>query len=151
MLEKKLNEAFLNSYKNKEETAVNVLRMLKTAILNKKIEKKLAKEELLSDEEVIAVLKSELKKRNDSFSAYQSAGRNDLAEIEKKEMDLISGFLPEQLSDEQVREAVDEVIKELGNPGVSGFGKIMPEVMKRTKGSADGSQVSRIVKEQLSK
>jgi uncharacterized protein len=151
MLEHKINEAFLSSYKNKEEIAINVLRMLKTSILNKKIEKKLPKEESLSDEEIITVLKSELKKRNDSLEAYQSAGRNDLAEIEKKEIEFISGFLPQQLSDEQVNEIFNEVIKELGNPGPSGFGKIMSEVMKRTNGSADGNQVSRIVKEGLNK
>jgi uncharacterized protein len=151
MLEKKINEEFLISYKNKNELEVNVLRMIKTVILNKKIEKKLPKEEVLSDEEIIAVLKSELKKRTDSFSAYTAGNRNDLAEVEKNEMAIISRFLPEQLTDEQVRQVVNTVIAEIGNPGASGFGKLMAEVMKRTKGSADGNQVSKIVKEQLSK
>lgn len=151
MLEQKINEEFLLSYKNKNELEVNVLRMIKTAILNKKIEQKLAKEDLLDDAEVIAVLKSELKKRTDSFESYTAGNRNDLAEVEKNEMAIISRFLPEQLTDEQVKEIVNAVITELGNPGASGFGKIMAEVMKRTKGSADGNQVSKIVKEQLSK
>ena len=74
-----------------------------------------------------------------------------MAVKEESELAIIKKFLPEQLSDEQLRGLVAEVISEIGNPGPSGFGKIMGAVMAKTKGAADGNAVSRVVKEELSK
>ncbi|MFA5020474.1 MAG: GatB/YqeY domain-containing protein [Patescibacteria group bacterium] len=151
MLESQINSAFLEAYKAKDEALVSTLRMLKSAILNKKIEKSLPKEEILADDEVMAVLKSEAKKRADSVESYRAAGREDLAQKEEAEIIIIKKFLPEQLSEEAVRELVVAVIAESGNPGPSGFGKIMSAVMARAKGAADGAAVSKAVKEELGK
>ena len=150
MLEQQVGQAFLEAYKAKDEKTVGTLRMIKAAILNKKIEKKMAKEDLLPDDDVIAVLKSEVKKRLDSVESYKAGNRADLAEIEQGEVEVISKFLPEQLSEDKVRELVKEVLAEAGNPGPSDFGKIMGLVVAKAKGAADGSVVSKIVKEELS-
>lgn len=149
MLEKQINDAFIEAYKAKEESKVGTLRMIKSALANKKIEKLIAKEDLLEDGEVLAILKSEVKKRLDSITAYQAGNRPELAAIEKQEIEIISGFLPEQLSEEKVRELVKEAIAEQGNPGPSGFGKIMGAVLEKAQGRTDGSLVSKIVKEEL--
>ncbi|MFA6594090.1 MAG: GatB/YqeY domain-containing protein [Candidatus Buchananbacteria bacterium] len=151
MLDQQINEAFLTAYKAKNESLVSTLRLLKSAIANKKIEKLIPKEEPLSDEDVLAVLKSEVKKRQDSIVSYKQGNREELAAKEQAEIDLIAKFLPEQLSEDQVRELVKKVIAEQGNPGPAGFGKIMGAVMAAAKGAADGTVVSRIVKEELGK
>lgn len=151
MLEKQISQAFLEAYKNKESETVETLRMVKAALINRKVDKLLSKDDELPDEEVIAVLKTEAKKRQDSIESYRQGDREDLAVKEESEMVIIKKFLPEQLSDEQLRGLVAEVISEVGNPGPSGFGKVMGAVMAKTKGAADGNAVSRIVKEELSK
>jgi len=151
MLESQINSAFLEAYKAKDEALVSTLRMLKSAILNKKIEKSLPKEEILGDDEAMAVLKSEAKKRADSVESYRAAGREELAQKEEAEIGIIKKFLPEQLSEAAVRELAAAVIAESGNPGPSGFGKIMSAVMARAKGAADGATVSKVVKEELGK
>lgn len=150
MLEQQIGQAFLEAYKAKDEKTVGTLRMLKSAILNKKIEKMIAKESELPDDDVMAVLKSEVKKRLDSVESYKAGNRADLAEIEQGEVAIISKFLPEQLSEDKVRELVKSVLAEAGNPGPAGFGKIMGLVIAKAKGAADGSVVSKIVKEELS-
>lgn len=151
MLDQQINEAFMAAYKAKDEAATSTLRLLKSAIANKKIEKLIAKEELLPDAEVIAVLKSEVKKRLDSITSYKEGGRAELAEKEQTEIDLINKFLPAQMSEEQVKELVAKIIAEQGNPGPSGFGKIMSAVMAAAAGAADGTIVSKVVKEELAK
>lgn len=151
MLDTQINQAFLEAYKAKNEELVSTLRMLKSAILNKKIEKKMSKEEALPDEEIISVLKSEAKKRADSVEAYRSAGREELATKEEAEINIIKQFLPEQLSEEAVREIVKSVLAEIGEVGPAGFGKIMGSVMAKTNGAADGAIVTKVVKEELAK
>ena len=151
MLDQQISEAFMAAYKAKDEQTVSTLRLLKSAIANKKIEKLLAKEDLLPDAEVLAVLKSEVKKRQDSIASYQQGGRPELAAKEQIEIDLISKFLPAQMSEDQVRELAIKVIAEQGNPGPAGFGKIMGAVMAAAAGAADGTVVSKVVKEELGK
>lgn len=151
MLEQQISQAFLEAYKAKDSLVVEVLRMIKSSLINKKVEKTLSKDEPLPDEEVLAVLKSEVKKRLDSVEAYQAGGREQLALKEQQEIEIISKFLPEQLAEEKVRELVLEAISEMGNPGPSGFGKIMGLVMTKAKGATDGAVVSRLVKEELAK
>lgn len=150
-LEQQISQAFLEAYKAKNTQEISVLRMLKTALANKKIEKLISKDDFLPDIEALAVLKSELKKRLDSVSAYQSANKQESADQEQWEADFIAKFLPEQLSEEKIRELVKETLAELGNPPASDFGKVMSAVMTKANGSADGSIVSKLVKEEISK
>lgn len=151
MLESQINSAFMDAYKAKDDELVGTLRMLKSALLNKKIEKSMAKDEMLSDEDAIALLKSEAKKRADSMETYRSAGREELAAKEESEIAIIKKFLPEQMDEDAVRKLVQEAVAEAGNPGPSGFGKIMGSVIAKAKGAADGAIVSKIVKEELGK
>jgi len=151
MLESQISAAFMEAYKAKNEELVSTLRMLKSAILNKKIEKTMAKDDMMADDEVIALLKSEAKKRADSFESYKAAGRDDLAAKEESEIAIIKKFLPEQMGEDAVRALAQEVIAELGNLGPSGFGKIMGAVIAKAKGAADGAVVSKVVKEELGK
>ena len=150
-LQQTIEEKFLVAFKAKQAEEVSTLRMLKSALLNKKIEKRLAKEDALPDEEVIAMVKSEIKKRLDSIEAYTQGNRNDLAAKEQKEIEILSQFVPEQMSEEKLKELVAEVIKELGASNQSEFGKVMGAVMAKAKGQADGTAVAKAVKETLGK
>jgi len=148
MLQQDIAAKFLEAYKSKDEIRVSVLRLLKSALANKMIEKKMAKDAVLADEEVIAAIKSEVKKRQDSIESYKQGGREDLADKEAEEAKILSEFLPEQLSEEQVREIVKAAIAELG-AGAGDFGKVMGAAMAKTKGQSDGAVVSKLVKEEL--
>ena len=148
MLQQDIAAKYLEAYKSKDEIRISVLRLLKSALANKMIEKKMAKDAVLADDEVIAAIKSEMKKRQDSVESYKQGGREDLAAKEAEEAKILAEFLPEQMSEDQVREIVKAVIAELG--AVAGdFGKVMGAVMARTKGQSDGTVVSKLVKEEL--
>ena len=149
-LQKQLADDFIKAIKEKDQIVVLVLRMLKAAIQNKKIEKKISKNDALSDTDIVAIIKSEIKKRNDSITDYQAGGREDLAAKERAEAVILKKYLPEQMSDEQVREVVQEVITAVGAGGAGDFGKVMGAVMAKTNGQADGQLVAKIVKEELS-
>src|SRR3989339_622963 len=103
------------------------------------------KQAALNDEEVMAVLRRELKKRQDSILAFSSAGRNDLADQEKAEAEIINAYLPALMAETDVARIVDAVIAS----GVNGFGLVMKEVMAQTKGQADGQLVQKLVKAKL--
>lgn len=150
-LVKKINEDFLTAYKSKQTTEVSTLRMLKSTLTNKEIEKKIPKEQGLSDEEVVAIIKTEIKKRKDSIVAYDEANRTDLSAQEEKEKVILEKYLPAQMSEDQVREAVVAVLKNIEVTGPADFGKVMGAVMAATKNQADGQVVSKIVKEELEK
>lgn len=126
----------------------DVLRMLSSALKNAEIEKK-KKEEGLNDQEVLEVVKRSIKQRKDSIEQYEKGGRADLAEKEKKEVELLSIYLPEQMSENKVREEIRKVIAETGASSQKDFGKVMGMSMKRLSGQADGDLVKKIVEEEL--
>lgn len=144
---KEIDQAFLVAMKEKREPDLSVLRMLRAALKNKAIE--LKKE--LDDNELISVIKSEIKKRKESIETYSSAGRQDLAERESSEMKVLEKYLPAQLSEDDILAKVEEVLSEASDEEKSNFGVVMKKVMAATQGAADGSVVSRIVKEVLQK
>lgn len=133
---------FKNALKEQHALKLSVLRMLKSALKNEAIAKKQAE---LNDEEVIAVLRRELKKRQDSILAFESAGRHDLADQEKAEAELIDAYLPALMSEADISKIVDVVVAS----GINGFGLVMKEVMAQTKGQADGQIVQKLVKAKL--
>lgn len=147
----------------KDQLKVSVLRMLMAAVFNKEKEKraKLSKEEEnmkkieelseLTDEETLAVVSSELKKRKDSIEQYQKGNRPDLVDQEKKELAILKDYLPEQMPEEEIRKTVKQKIEELGVSGPQETGKVMGAVMPQLKGKADGNVVSKIVQEELKK
>jgi uncharacterized protein YqeY len=150
MLLEKINQDFKKALAEKDEVKVSTLRMLKTAIHNLEIELRPKKKEL-TDELILEVISREIKRRKEAIEAYEKGNRLDLAKKEKKELEILSLYLPEQLSDDKIREIVRAKIAELGASSLQDFGKVMGVVTKETKGKAEGSKVAAIVKEELNK
>lgn len=126
----------------------DTLRMLDAMIKNTEIEK-LKKEEGLSDAEVVEVLSRAVKQRRDSVEQFEKGGRADLADKEKKEIEIISAYLPEQLGEDKIREIIKEVIAQTGAAGKADIGKVMGQAMGRLKGQADGNAVKKVAEELL--
>ncbi len=126
---------------------VGLFRMLISAINNKEIERKgQGKEGPMTDEEIVQLLTSENKKRKESAEVYLQGNRADLADKEKKEMEIIGQFLPKLMSAEETEKAVLEI---LSRSGAKDIGSAMKEVMKELRGKADGALVGEIVKKKL--
>jgi len=150
MLKENLQKDLNNFLKEKNQTGVNTVRLLLAAILLKEKEKKYkTKEETLTDEEVLEVIFSEAKKRKESIVEFEKGGRNDLVAKEKAELEILQKYLPEQLSDEELRKIVKEAVEKVGAKDMKDIGKIMGQVMSKVKGKADGSRVNIIAKELL--
>ncbi len=141
-LEAELNQA----QKDKNELVLLTLRQIKTALINAEIAKK---REKLMPEEVLKVLKSEVKKRKDAIELYKRGNRAELAAKEEKEIAIISEYLPPELGEDEIRSKIKIIIDAAGVKGEADMGKIMGQVMKEFKGQADGTVVNRIVKEEL--
>ena len=142
-----LEQDLIKALKERREEIVSVLRMLKSVIKNKEIEKK----GKLNDEDILDIIGKEAKKRKESAQAFKDGGRNDLAEKELRENDILTKYLPEQISEDELRKIVKEVVSKMGANSPADMGKVMSQVMPQTKGRADGAMISRIVKEELNK
>jgi len=132
----------------KDALRVSVLRMVVAAILNKEKEKG-SDADGLTDEIVLEIVSSEAKKRKDSIEQYEKGGRSDLAEKEKEELEILSEYLPEQMSEEEIRKIVKEKISQLGAAGPQDMGKVMGALMSDLKNKADGVIVKKIVEDEL--
>ena len=152
-LREKIQQDLNEALKKKEEIIFSTLRMLLAAVLNKGKEKryklKEEKDIQLTDEELIEVISSEVKKRKEAILAYQQGERKDLAEKEKKEAEILQKYLPEQLSEEEIKKLVKVAIEKVEAKEQKDIGRVMQELAPQTKGRADGSSVSKIVKELL--
>lgn len=133
--------------KSGDKVSLSVLRILNSEIKNKEIEKGSP----LPDDAVLGVILSQVKKRRDSIEAYEKGGRPELADQEKLEVDILSKYLPEQMSEEEVKAYVKEAIRNAGASGPSDLGKVMGTLVPKLKGKADNALVSKIVKEELGK
>jgi len=136
--------------KNKEKDRLRVLRSLKSKLLEREISERKEGEASLSDEQSIEVLMKAAKQRKESIEQFEKGDRADLAESEKKELQLIESYLPEMLSEDEVRDVAREKIDELGAEDMSDMGQVMGALMQELKGKAEGSIVSKVVKEELS-
>jgi uncharacterized protein YqeY len=162
-LKKKILEELNRAIKERKELEVSTLRQLSAAILNKEKEKRfklnrekpdlsgveLEKESQLTDEEVVEVISSEAKKRKESILEFEKGKREELAEKEKGELEILQRYLPEQLSEEEIKGMVKEAVEKVGAKEIKDMGKVMAELMPRVKGKADGNLVSKIVRESL--
>lgn len=147
MLKEKLTADLKEAMKRHDQNVVSVLRMMLSALKNKEIEKRV---EALLEDEMLQVLTTEARKRKESITSYQQGGRSDLAEIEKRELGIIKAYLPEEASEDEIRQAVKEVIAGMGaSADAKAMGKVMGAVMGRFKGRADGTAVQNIVKKEL--
>jgi len=145
-LEIKIKEDLKAAMLAREELVLSALRMLLSSIQNKEISLRKGGEAELDDEQILAVIKTEVKKRKDSIEAYTVGGRDDLAKKEADEITVLEKYLPAQMSDEELARIVQEVIVATEDKN---FGKIMGQVMEKTKGQADGQRVSALVKKAL--
>ena len=145
-----LNDRIMNdlkeAMKNKDSFKLSVIRMVKGAIQLEKINKK----RNLNDEEVIDVISKQIKLRKDSINEFEKAGRNDLADTTKKEVEVLNEYMPEQLSSEEVNKIIDEAFAKVNPTSQKDMGLIMKEVTPKVKGKADMGEVSKIIKEKLS-
>ena len=145
-----LNDRRMNdlkdAMKNKDSFKLSVIRMVKGAIQIEKINKKRD----LNDEEVIDVISKQIKLRKDSINEFEKAGRNDLADTTKKEVEVLNEYMPEQLSSEEVNKIIDEAFAKVNPTSQKDMGLIMKEVTPKVKGKADMGEVSKIIKEKLS-
>ncbi len=144
-LSEKLSSDMKSAMKSKETVKLSVIRMVRSEVKYREIDKG----ESLTDDEIMALLNSFMKKGRDSFEQFTKGGREELAAKEKEELEIIQSYLPEQLSEDEVAALVKETISETGASGPKEFGVVMKTVMAKTKGKADGKVVSGLVKKLL--
>jgi hypothetical protein len=172
LLKQNIKSNTIEALKLGDQFLVGTLRMLLASITTKEKEKRykiskekpkateeiLSKESELTDEQIIDVIASEIKKRKDAIVLYEKGNRPELADREKKEIEILKKYLPEQLSEDAIKKLVQESITkvkaEMKDPSASSgqaMGKVMADLNPKVKGKADGGEVSKIVKELLSK
>jgi len=147
-LELKITTALKEAMKSKNQMALTALRAVKSAILLHKTQKSSVGE--LSNEDEMKILQKLVKQRKDSAAIYTGQGRNDLADPELKEAELIQQFLPKALSEDEVKEVIKSIIDETGAEGMKDMGKVMGMSTNKLIGKADGKMISTIVREFLS-
>ena len=140
-----LKEATISSMKKGEKEATTTLRMFSAEIKKEEIEKKAE----LTNEETISIVQKMIKQRKDSFSQFEQAGRDELAEKEAREISILEKFLPEQLSEEEILQEVNQAIAESGAESMQDMGKEMGLLKNKLSGKADMGLVSIKVKESL--
>jgi len=139
-LKEQLQEDLKTALKNKATLKLSVIRLAKAAVTNLEI----ARGHELSDAEVIEVLAKEAKQRQDSIPEYEKAGRPDLVESLKEELKIIRSYLPDQLTEDELRKIIQATITAVGATGKKDLGKVMSALMSQVKGRADGKTVNRI-------
>jgi uncharacterized protein YqeY len=142
----RLTDDMKQAMRDKDKEKLSVIRMVKAALQNEAI--KLGHD--LSDEEELTVLNRELKQRKDSLLEFENAGRSDLADKLKAEIEILMIYMPEQLTEEEVEEIIIQTISETNASSKAEMGKVMSAVMPKVKGKADGSLVNRLVLKHLS-
>tara|TARA_Y100000996_G_scaffold415588_1_gene411480 strand:+ start:4180 stop:4629 length:450 start_codon:yes stop_codon:yes gene_type:complete len=140
-----LNDNLKDAIRSKDALKRTVLRTLLSEIANAKI----AKRSDLTEEEILVVLTKQSQQRKDSIEAFADAGRKDLEDKEKSELEIISGYLPEQLSESEVQDIIADVIATVGAAGPGDMGKVMGAVMPKVRGRADGKIINSIVTSKL--
>ncbi len=146
-LQEKIQSHLTDAMRSKDQLRLSVLRMMKSAVKNKEIEKMKA----LEESELLAVLITLVKQRKDSVEQFRRGGRQELADKEEAEIKIIEEYLPAAASEEDIRRAVDEAVQETGAGSIKDMGKVMKATLARLAGkSADGARVSQFVKEKLS-
>jgi uncharacterized protein YqeY len=134
------------SIKDQDKARLSVLRGLKSAIKNKQVELR----EELTDDQIRGVISSEMKKRKEAIEKFGQGLRQDLVEKEEKELGILFGYLPPQLSIEEIKGVVTQAIEEISASGPKDLGRVMKSVMPKLAGRADGREVNRIARELLS-
>ncbi len=146
-LKERLQGDLTEAIRSRDELASGTIRMVLTAITNEEVSGKSAR--VLTDAEIITVLSREAKKRREAADAFKDAGRADRAEQETNEGKVITKYLPEQLSEDEVKKIIADAIAETGASGPAGMGVVMKAIQPKVAGKADGGSVSALVKAAL--
>jgi uncharacterized protein YqeY len=144
-LKEKLNESMKTAMKARDALRLSAVRMVLSMVKNREIDQK--KE--LDDQDIIEVISTLVKQRRESIRMYQEGNRQDLVEKEEAELEILLGFLPDQLSSAEIAALVDKVIQETGAQGAKDMGRVMKALTPLTAGKADGKSVSETVKQKL--
>ena len=145
-LEERLVEEMKQAMKSKDKLRLSTIRMIRSALKNKEIELR----KKLEDEEVIKVIQVMVRKGEESVEQFQTGGRVDLVEKEKKEIEILKSFLPQPLSQEELLMIIDQSIQETQASSAKDIGKVMKSIMPKIGGKADGKLINQLVKERLS-
>lgn len=149
-LEKKINEDIKAAMSAKDKKKLEALRSIKSALLVEKTGKNQSADGEIPEEVESELLKKQAKQRKESVEIYKQQGRDDLAEEEQFQLEIIESYMPEQLSEEDIRAKVKEIIEETGASSMQDMGKVMGKATKEMAGKADNKKISEIVKELLS-
>ena len=144
-LSERINNDLKEAMKSKDSFRLSVIRMVKGAM---QLAKPNPREEL-TDDDVITVISKQIKMRNDSINEFEAAGRSDLVEQNKKEIEILNTYMPKQLSEEELTEIIDKVFEEVKPTSQQDMGLIMKNISPLVKGKADMSLVNKLVKERL--
>ena len=144
-LKDQLGEDLKSAMKEKDTIKKNVVQLIRAGVKQIEVDKRVA----LDDEGVMEVIAKQLKQRRDSLPEYEKSGRDDLIAQLKREMEILMGYLPKQLSHEELEEIVKEAVLATGAKTIKDIGKVMSYVMPKTKGVADGKEINAIVREML--
>jgi len=144
-IQDRLSEDLKTAMKAKEKVKVETIRMVRAQLQDFQI----AKRDELTEEDEISVLINAAKKRKEALELYEKSDRQDLIDRERQELEIISAYLPAQLSKEEVEKVVLKVMEEVGASSAQDMGKVMGAAMKELKGKADGKMVQEIVREKL--
>ncbi len=145
-LEVRLVEEMKQAMKSNDKLRLSTIRMIRSASKNKEIELR----KKLEDEDVVKVIQVMVRKGEESVEQFQTGGRMDLVEKEKKEIEILKSFLPQPLSQEEILKIIDQSIQETQASSLKDIGKVMKSVMPKIGGKADGKLINQLVKERLS-
>jgi len=148
-LQEKIQDDLKKALKARDETKVSTLRLLLAAVKNLEIAKGGAGYKA-NEEDIVSVLQKEVKQRKESVESYKAGNRQDLVDKETKELEILENYLPEQMSEDEIRLFVSQAIAKAGATSVTDIGRVMGELSSQLKGRADLSLVSKIAREHLS-
>jgi uncharacterized protein YqeY len=148
LLREKINDGMKEAMKSGDKLRVSTLRLVNAAFKNADIEARTASK-ALSDDDLLGLLQKMIKQRQESVELYEKGGRKELADQERGEIEIIKGFLPQQMSDDEAKAAIAEVIKQEGATGVKDMGKVMAALKAAYAGRMDFGKASGLVKNQL--
>jgi uncharacterized protein len=149
VLREKINDAMKGAMKSQEKLKLSTLRLVNAAIKNADIEARTGGKGPLADDDLLGLLQKMIKQRQESVELYDKGGRKELADQERGEIEIIKGFLPQQMSEAEAKAAIAEVIKETGAQGMKDMGKVMAALKERHAGKMDFGKVSGLVKSLL--
>lgn len=148
-LKDQLTEDIKTAMKAKDKLRLETVRSIKKAVLEKEVSVRPLGQETLTEAQEIEVLVQLAKQRRDSIAQYQQAGRTDLADQEAQELAILEEYLPQQLSEDEIGQVIDQIIAQVGATSARDMGKVMAPAMQQLKGQADGKRVQELVKAKL--